>query len=148
MGRAKGFTLIEAMIVVVVVAILGALAYPAYTGQMRRAQVQEAFSALSQFRMRMEQYYQDNRTYANAAGACGVPVPAPENPRFNYLAAPAGCVIAAAGQAYTMTAVGNGGYTNGFRFSINERNVRTTEAVPPDWGAVAVPVARWLEKKP
>ena len=156
MRQANGFTLIEVMIVVVVVAILSAIAYPSYTGHMRRAQVQEAFSALTQFRMRMEQYYQDNRTYASTVDPtiCGVPVPAPENPRFIYTGvAPSGCALnttigAAAGQSYTMTAVGNGGWVNGFVFDINELNVRRTVNVPTDWGAVAVPVTRWLEKRP
>ena len=157
MRQANGFTLIELMIAVAVVAILTAFAYPSYQEHIRRTQLQEAFATLSDFRLRLEQYYQDNRTYANAAGdGCGVAAPSPENPRFLYGpggAVPPGCVLdttvgAAPGQSYTITAAGNAGSVVGFSFTINERNVRTTTAVHGDWGTVALPVNRWLDRRP
>jgi type IV pilus assembly protein PilE len=65
LGRAprawqRGFTLIEVMIVVAIVAILSSVAYPAYTDYVRRGQLQEAFTNLANYRIQMEQYYQDN----------------------------------------------------------------------------------------
>ncbi len=68
LGRARqawqqGFTLIEVMIVVVIVAILSSVAYPAYTDYVRRRQLQEAFTNLANYRIQMEPYYQDNRRY-------------------------------------------------------------------------------------
>lgn len=155
MRQANGFTLIELMIAVAVVAILTAFAYPSYREHIRRTQLQEAFATLSDFRLRLEQYYQDNRTYANAAlDGCGVAAPLPENPRFLYGpggAAPPGCVLdgAVPGQSYTITAVGNGGSVVGFSFTINQLGRRATTAIPLDWGALPADAnVRWLDRKP
>jgi type IV pilus assembly protein PilE len=64
----KGFTLIELMIVVVVIGILASIAIPAYSNYVIRGKLVEATSALSDGRVKMEQFFQDNRTYV--AGPC------------------------------------------------------------------------------
>src|SRR4051812_25565453 len=80
----KGFTLIEVMITVVIVAILAAIAVPNYRDYVTRGRVVEATSALSDTRVKMEQYFQDNRAYP-AGCTTGVPaatqvqVPAPQS---------------------------------------------------------------------
>ena len=71
--NARGFSLIELMIVVAVVAILSAVAIPSYRDYTIRAQLIEATNALSDTRVRMEQFYADNRTYGG--GGCGVAMP-------------------------------------------------------------------------
>ena len=68
--RAAGFTLIEVMIVVAIVAILTAIALPSYKDYIRRGRLPEAFNALADYRTKMEQYYQDNRNYGSAASKC------------------------------------------------------------------------------
>ena len=60
----RGFTLIEMMVTVAIVAILAAIAYPADTNYILRARLVDATNLLSSTQARMEQYYQDNRTYA------------------------------------------------------------------------------------
>ncbi len=67
----KGFTLIELMIVVAVVAILTTIAYPAYTSHIQRGKLGEAFAELGRTRVLMEQYYQDNRNYGSSGSGCG-----------------------------------------------------------------------------
>ena len=67
-ARASGFTLIEIMIVVAIVGILAAIAYPSYSEYVQRSRIMDATSGLNDVRTRMEQYFQDNRTYANANG--------------------------------------------------------------------------------
>lgn len=70
MGAAAGFTLIEMMIVVAIIAILAAIALPNYSDYIRRGKITEATTALSDARTRFEQSYLDNRTYADVAGSC------------------------------------------------------------------------------
>lgn len=62
----KGYTLIELMIVVAVIGILARIAMPAYQEYVIRSKLVEATSALSDGRIKMEQFFQDNRTYAGA----------------------------------------------------------------------------------
>jgi type IV pilus assembly protein PilE len=62
-SRDKGFTLIELMVVVAVVAVLASIALPAYTDYIRRSKIQEASATLLAMRVQMEQFYQDNRQY-------------------------------------------------------------------------------------
>ena len=147
MRQARRFTLIELLIVIVVISILTSLAYPSYTDYVRRGQLQEAFANLSDYRVRMEQFYQDNRTYANGANCGAAAFPAGNVKYFGYT-----CVLnttagAPAGQSYTMTALGSSGGVTGFTYTINEKNVRATTATPA-WGALPGDAGgRWVDKK-
>jgi type IV pilus assembly protein PilE len=63
--HARGFTLIEILIVVLIVGILSAIAIPQYTEYVLKGKLTEAMALLSDLQIREEQYYQDNRVYAN-----------------------------------------------------------------------------------
>jgi len=144
MRKLSGFSLIEILIVVAIIGILSAIAVPAYTDYVRRGAIVEAFGLLGDYRVRMEQFYQDSptRTYANGA-ACGATLPTATT-RFAFA-----CVLdttagAPAGQSYTLTASGIGSLST-FRYTINELNARTTPSLPADWGAS--PVNCWVRAK-
>ena len=76
--RVAGFTLIEVMITVAVIAILAAVALPNYFDYVTRSRLVEAKTNLADMRTRLEQYFLDNRTYPTAciASAPGPPAPA------------------------------------------------------------------------
>jgi type IV pilus assembly protein PilE len=117
----RGFTLIELMITTAVVAILSAVALPAYTAYIQRARVPVALDGLSAYLTRMEQRYQDVGNYANGAN-CAVAVPAAGD--FTIT-----CALTNAGQGFTATATGNGPVV-GYAFTIDHLGTRVTTAHP------------------
>ncbi|MCW5766691.1 MAG: hypothetical protein KIT68_12030 [Phycisphaeraceae bacterium] len=126
------------MIVVAIIGILASIALPAYSDYIRRSKIVEATSVLSDLRVRMEQFYQDNRSYDGAAlDNCGAGAPAvAKNFTFN---------CRSLGQTYTATATGSAGRMVGFGFTINEQNVRATTATPAGWGGAQA--ACWISRK-
>ena len=120
MKKQSGFTLIELMITVTIIGLLSAFAYPQYTDHVATGRIVEAHGALSDYKNQMEQYYQDNRRYQNTGGtACGVALPTLGNFTLTCAAADADNFVA--------TATANTGKgLNGFVFTINNANAKTT----------------------
>lgn len=126
-SRSGGFTLIEVMIVVAIIGILAAVAIPAYNDYVRRGQLPEGFSQLSQYRAKMEQYYQDNRNYGTAAKCAADSTAnswngfAPSGAKyFDYV-----CETVDAQQGYKITATGKSGVL-GYEYTINQNGDRAT----------------------
>ncbi len=117
----KGFTLIELMIVVAIIGILASIVMPNYTDYVARARATEATSALADMRIRMEQYFQDNRTYAgNDAVLCAAPTGT--NTEFFAFS----CSSAPDGTTYTLEAQGAGAMAD-YRYDIDQDNVKSSE---------------------
>ncbi len=137
-----GFTLIELMITVAIIGILGAIALPAYTDYVLRGKITEATGQLSGARVRLEQFYQDNRSYESTTtpGDCGITLGATKH--FTYA-----CALGASNQEYTITASGVASAgTGGFGFTIDQSNNMTTAAVPANW-KLPSPNNCWVQKK-
>jgi type IV pilus assembly protein PilE len=117
MKAQRGFTLIEVMIVVVVIGILTAVALPSYKEYVIRGKIPEGTSALADGRVKMEQFFQDNRTYV------GGPAPAATT---NFTYAPSNLTTT----TYTITATGRAGLA-GFNYTINQDN---TKGSTTSWG--------------
>ena len=71
----QGFTLIEVLIAVAVVAILAAIALPSYTDHLRKARRGAAQSHLLDIAHREHQYLLDARAYANSVSTLGLTTP-------------------------------------------------------------------------
>ena len=63
----RGFTLIELMIVVAVIAILSAIVYPMYTNEVRKSRRGIAKADLVELGQRLERYYTINNSYEGFA---------------------------------------------------------------------------------
>ena len=71
--RARGFTLLELMVVCVIVAILASVAYPGYQSYVQKTRRAEGKAALVAAAVQMERYLTERNTYATATlGAGGV----------------------------------------------------------------------------
>jgi type IV pilus assembly protein PilE len=72
----RGFTLIELMIVVAVVGILAAIAYPSYQEQIRQSRRAEVTAVLLEAAQFMERFYTLNSRYDQTSAAVAVDLPA------------------------------------------------------------------------
>ncbi len=70
----RGFTLIEAMITVAIVAILAGVGWPMFERQMARQQVSDAVIALTTIETQMEKCLLDNGSYSSCT-PCGTSSP-------------------------------------------------------------------------
>lgn len=131
MKTQKGFTLIELMIVVVVIGILASIGIPSYNDYVTRGKLVKGTSALSDGRVKMEQFFQDNRTYVG--GTC----PAATT---NFTYACSGLSTT----AYLITATGVGNLS-AFSYTIDQTNTKQTTALKAGWGTV--PANCWIMKK-
>ncbi len=61
----KGFTLIELMIAIAILAIVTTIAVPAYTGYVKTAQNTEGWNNLHSLQLALEEYYIENGTYVS-----------------------------------------------------------------------------------
>lgn len=121
----QGFTLIELMITVAVVAILSAIALPSYTNYIARGKITDGLASLADYRIRMEQYFQDNRNYGAASSTCPITLPTSEHFTFTCTTgstAPTG--------SYTVTATSIAGRlgaaTGDYTYTLNETNTKST----------------------
>ena len=120
MRKGSGFTLIEVMIVVAVVGILAAIAYPSYQQYVIRANRSAAQQFMLEATSRQEQYLLARRTYASGSSAFAtlqltvppevtkhyqvtIENPVANPPSYDVVAAPLGTSVQAKDACGTLT---------------------------------------------
>jgi len=144
---ARGFTLIEVMIVVAIVAILAAVAIPSYRDYILRGQLVDGTTILSTVRADMERYYQDNRRYTSVGAF--VPPCASADPRTrtqgNFVVSCPNADLSDNPASFKLTATGSGA-TAGFVYTIDNTDARKTVTVGGSWPTPS-PNTCWVVKR-
>lgn len=73
--KQRGFTLIEVMIVVAIIAILASIAFPSYQASIKKSRRSDAQGALTAFAAAMERHFTENNTYEGATTGGSYPGP-------------------------------------------------------------------------
>jgi type IV pilus assembly protein PilE len=141
-GRARGFTLMEMMIVVAIVGILTAVAYPSYRDNIVRGALMDGTNGLSTLRAQMERHYQDNRSYATV-GTFVTPCASTVPGALSFGNFVLSCASTPTANGFTVQALGSGPAA-GFTFTINELDVRATSSAAAGYNTCG---NKWLTKK-
>jgi type IV pilus assembly protein PilE len=101
-GLQRGFTLIELMIVVGVIAVLAMIAYPTFTDSVRKSRRADAMAGLMRLQQLQERYRGNQPTYATVLAAIA---PSSDSPERYYTLS----IDAADGGSYRMSATAKSG---------------------------------------
>lgn len=101
----RGFTLTEMMIVIAIIGIISAFAYPSYVEQVRKSKRSDAKIALQQIAQRQESNFIKNYTYGASLTALGYAADTIPSPEDNYQIT----VSAATATSYTLQATPTSG---------------------------------------
>ena len=108
-SRIQGFTLIEVLMAMVIIALLTAVALPSYQNQVTRSRRSDCMSVVMAFSQAMERFYSENYTYLGT-GVSGADTGAPEVTTFPNQCPIDGTALynltiqAAAAQSFTLRA--------------------------------------------
>jgi type IV pilus assembly protein PilE len=127
-GAEPGFTLIEAMIVVAIVATLATIAVPGYAAYVQRGRILEAVARLADASARMQEYFLDERTYLDASGACAIASGTGTSADAFTLT----CTATASTFVYTATGRTDKGMS-AFVYAIDESGAKKTVSLPAGW---------------
>jgi len=105
LNASKGFTLVELLIVLVIVAILTAIAVPSYNAYIERGRRAEGRAALEQAAQMLERLYTRTNSYSTTLADAGIPATSSSGRYTLSVAAMAGGVIAT---SYVITATPTG----------------------------------------
>ena len=84
-GRHGGFTMIDLLVLLVIISILAAIAYPSYKDSVYKSRRSGAKAALMDLAARQEQYFNNNKTYADTLLKLGITNPITEGQWYTLL---------------------------------------------------------------
>ena len=124
MRKIRGFTLIEVMIVVAVVAILAAIALPSYNDSVRKSRRAQAKTDMLELVQVLERTYTTDRSYTRYSSLSAPLNQSPREGTARYAIA----ISDVSATTYTLTATPQGAQANDTRcgtLTINQMGVKT-----------------------
>ena len=121
----RGFTLVEMMIAVAIVALLATIAIPSYRQYVRRQALSQGVAALTELQVRMESYYQNTGAYGSAA-ACGIAPGNVSNFSVTCTTSAGTGATPAVAQGYTAVATGTAALVADVTYSVDAQGNKTT----------------------
>lgn len=122
--RQGGFSFIEIMVVVVIITIIGAIAWPSYIEYVQRSRRAEAKALMMEAAQCMERFNTSNQTYVGGPARC--PITASEFYALNYANVAAGTFSITAAPQDTQTTDYCG------QLGLNQSGVKTDGGTPAD----------------
>lgn len=120
--RQRGFTLVELMIVVAIVAILASIALPAYQDQVRRGHRAAAQTQMMDIATRQQQFFLANRSYATSLANLNYALPTEVAAKYNAAVA---ADNAATPPTFTITFTATGSQSADGNLTLNNAGVKT-----------------------
>ncbi len=148
--RAAGFTLIEVMIAVAIVAILMAVALPSYRNYVIRGKLVPQTNALAAMRAQMEQYYLDNRTYLSVTTVTPNILSPCDDPAVSksYGTYTLSCISKSATGYIIQSVATTGSAAAPAAYTMDQAGLQATSALPAPWGALPTNASGcWIMRK-
>lgn len=137
----RGFSLIELMVTLAIIAILASIALPSYSEYITRSRLVDAHTRLGDLRIQMEKYFQDNRTYL-AGAACGIDAGQLANANADPARSFDFTCPAPTATTYQLVATGRAAKNmGGFVFDVDQSGNKTSQG--PGW----TPANCWFVRK-
>ena len=129
--RARGFSLIELMITVVIIGVLAAVAYPSYQDYMRRGYRSAAQTFMMTIAQRQEQYLLTNRSYAATVAALNLTQPPETTGKYTFTVT---ATTAPLGYTIEATPQGNQAVVNKFgKLTLLNDGTKSSDASADEW---------------
>ena len=123
--KSAGFTLIELMIVVAIIGIIAAIAYPSYQDQVRKSKRTDGHSKIMDAMARQERYYSENNTYTDDMTDLGYDADPVDSDEGHYKIDGAACAGKTIAQCVILTADAQGGQETDGDLTLDSTNAKT-----------------------